>query len=842
MAGPTPLEYVIRVKDDGTATIEKFNRTISQGLNQIPPQANNAANSVNNLNNSLTRAANTAANASSSSQRLKQSWLALSAQSYVLNNTLGFVKRTIEGSITGFNKYEDSVSRLRALTLTSTGEMSKGFEGLKNQALDMSNKFRNSALEINQAMSFMKQFGLTEGQINKGIKGTIDLATNELLTVQQAARVALQVQTSLGKGSEDLSKALDILTVASAESGASLTDLGESWKYVGINPKLQGVSLQETAAALMVFADAGIRGSMAGTTLRAALTRLDNPVAGARKALQELGLMTESGERKFENFIDVLRRLDGVANKSAFINKIFGLRATTGLTGLAEDMKAFDKAVQSLQDSEGRNARVAAEMNKGLAASTDRLVNSMTNLTNAIIERFFPGLKNLADDLATSIQYFTPDNSKAQIGPKSVSGMPSDMLFGPGWANGNEELKQFQREFLAAKNREMSVVERGDFEEWSRGVTLPGIRGIKDWNWQPTPGTQFTEDVVRKGLSGAESAWNAFDVRSLDPRRYLDILPGETAAQKAARRVMGSGFSGELPGFVTRGQKELAVKKKDPVPYGDDFFPISASNEKKMVEQHEAFMKMKDELSQYDAQLRAEMWFPESELEILTERMQGVNDIFLNAANVNERVFFESRARSQSNILSLVKFHSDAAKRQVDVERSKKALMLGIASEGTAALVDIFVKGEVGRFKAAKHVGRAMALIDTYQAANQVLADKSLPTVAKFGAVAAIVAAGIANVAKIGRTEIGSGGGEGEGVGAGISDFGGFDSPSFSSSPSSSDVVLSGSGRTIVANINVDGFVGSEATLASKIAEVLQEAVGDDINAGVTVSRGRGRR
>lgn len=832
MAGETPLSYVIRVKDDGSAVIERFNQNINNGLNRVPPAANQAGQSIQNVGNQARQAGQNIQNMGNQAQGAAQKMsgfqkMALGAFS------IGAITAFSKASVENFNRYEDSVARLRALSLSTTGAVGKGFEGLKAQAVDMSKVMRYSATEVTQAMSAMKTFGLNESQIERGVKGVIDLATNELLSVKDAARVALSVQATLGKGSEDLTHALDTLAVTSVRTATNLTELGEAYKYIGVSPKLAGVSLEEVAATLGALANNGIRASMAGTTMRAMFNRILRPTADVARALRELNLLTEDGTKKYENYLDVIRAISQVEEKAAFAKRIFGERAMTGVTALAEDPEQIPQIIAQLSGSLGHNARMAEELNKGLAGSTERMKQGIENLVNVIVENLSPEIKGLTDAIATASNYW----ADMFRGDRSWSPEMEAERFRRFGKKTDPETYAFEQEQVRVSwgmdksAGEASLRQRGSpgsAPAWDPSGKLIDSRArwaqtLQTLNWKPKFDDGVSQVAEWKNYQDQLRQIDAF----LDEDEYFD-----SHGIQGVMRAAGKNWKDVVP------KPAKPPKKAKPIEYNRngpawmeealaEGFKYRADQEASMREGQTALEGMK-----------AETWIPESEIELLSERMDAVNGIFQAAANQNELVLFQYGERSRTHLLRLVQYHNEASKKQVGVEKAKRDLMYGIAMEGASALVTLFVNGETERFKWAKKIATAEAVVNTFRAAQQIWADPSLLYAEKVLAVGATVLAGAANVAKINATNIGSGA---SGLTADSPDFGGGGgldfAPSFAGGPAADDIVSNSGSRSLMVNINVDGFVGSEATLASKVAEMIKEAAGDDLDFGLSINR-----
>lgn len=832
MADNDQLGFIIRVQDDGTAKVENFYGNLQKGLAQIPSMTAPAKTAMKQLGDEADNTAAKLPKTGKAAQDTGKKVAEMTISVWGAISAFRMVKGVVQDNLREYAKYEDSMNRLKANTLTATGAMSSSFRQMTDAAFEMSTKTRYSATQIQEAMAFMAQAGVKDIDIIKNIAPVADLATNELLNLEDAARIALQVMTSVGDDIP-MNRVLDTLVTASVSSAASLVDLGESWKMFGDLTKQSGMTLEETAAVLGVLADGGIKATMAGTTLRSAILRLTDPVGRAKESLQQLGLMTEDGTKKYTNFLDVLGKLQNVQDAEVHIKRIFGTTATAGLNSMLSRMEKLVEMFEKVKEAAGNNSDMAKIKTEGLAGSMDILGNSLSNVKVAIegiMAPFLnPGFLKIAELMnAWARMMRGAANSPVVSKSASFAGNAVSELFsfgegfgelvnqGPLWGgSGSGEIDSTLTDII--RERRQKYGQGGMLNPLNLKRGVPGL------------GTAFSyKDLVEGGLP------------NFDRTNYVESLPvnaeSESAVVSAFNSVYGNTRSGHLESFMDFKGKDKVSKASA----SNSSLSEARENEANIAKALVEMKQENDEIMEAMASIKGSD-FESTVIEDLQGNMDHINEIFYDAANTREKILFDSNTRSAQHILSLTKNYQDAAKKQVGVEQAKKSAMIGIAGETASALFNTFVHGEEGRFKVAKNIAIAESLVNTYQAATAAL--KLGPGIG-YIAAAAITVAGLARVNQIRQTEIGSGDAAASMPGGGFDvpeappSSRSFESSEGSGSPGSNDVIVGRGGRNVIFNITVDGFVGSESELASKLAEVIREGSNDNLDFGLTVSRG----
>lgn len=251
--------------------------------------------------------------------------------------------------------FDDAMSQVQG----ALGGASSDMDGLRNLALQLGADTVFSATESAQAMVELAKGGLTEAQIKGGaLAASMDLAAAGQLNLADAAATTVQMMGSFGLGAGDATRIANALAGAANASSADVSDLTQAMSQCSAQASLAGWSLEDTAAALALFADHGVKGSDAGTSLKTMLQRLAAPTDQAAEAIAAYGLNIRDSNGKMKDISGIADELTGKlgglsdAERDAALQTIFGSDASraaailmqSGSEGLAKYIAATNDA------------------------------------------------------------------------------------------------------------------------------------------------------------------------------------------------------------------------------------------------------------------------------------------------------------------------------------------------------------------------------------------------------------------------------------------------------------------------------------------------------------------
>lgn len=289
--------------------------------------------------------------------------------------------------------FEQQMAKVSGIAQAYGGDL----DSLKEKALELSEKTQFSATEIAQAYEYMGMAGWNTNQILAGTPGILDLATASGEDLSRVSDIVTDGLTAFGLKAEDTTRFVNVLAEAARSSNTNVDLMGESFKYVGPVAGAMGYEIEDVALALGLMANSGIKGSMAGTSLRNMLQRMAKPTKESAMAMDRLGLSLTDDNGKMLSFGEILDQLRGSMGEINMPLEEYN-RQLDELDAALEDgsikQKEYDKELEELNlqafGAEGaEKARAAAMLGgtramAGLMAISEATTEDYNNLKDSI--------------------------------------------------------------------------------------------------------------------------------------------------------------------------------------------------------------------------------------------------------------------------------------------------------------------------------------------------------------------------------------------------------------------------------------------------------------------------
>ena len=353
-------------------------------------------------------------------------------------------------------------------------------EDLRQKAKQMGIDSAFSAKQAGEAMEFMARAGARNHEIIAGLDGVMNAAAADGLDLAAASNVIATVTKSMGKEWSDATAIADALAMTSMRTNTNMLLLGESFTYGAATARTLGMSVEQTSAIFGAMADAGIKGSMAGTSFANMMNKLSKPSKKAAELLERWGIqLTQGGKLKdFPKIVSQLgAKIKGIRDplqRAGILSEMFGMRGQKAFAALmAKGPVALTKLMDEVQYSFGAAAEAAE---RRLNTLTGQFTLFKSSVQGAFIEMFEPmqtplketmkGIIGNINAVLRSVQYF----KAAEKGGKAIESMFGDMrkeLFKyhqaqAGWTN--EDLRRDRKKVESLKAR---VAEEMAFNKFS---------------------------------------------------------------------------------------------------------------------------------------------------------------------------------------------------------------------------------------------------------------------------------------------------------------------------------------------------------------------------------------
>lgn len=297
------------------------------------------------------------------------------------------------------NDFEAQMSRVQAIAGATKDEL----KTLTDQAVDLGAKTSFSASEVATGMENLASAGFSTNEIIQAMPGLLDLAASSGAELAISSEIAASAIRGFGLEANKSGHVADVFAEASARTNAQVEDMGEAMKYVAPVAKTVGLSIEETAAAIGIMSDAGVKGGQAGTTLRGGLTRIVKPTKQVKEAMEELGVEFYNSDGKMKSLTQIIQTLQehtkGLTDetKNQALAQIFGTEALSGMLALINrGSTELDTMTKSFEKCDGSAKEMADTMLDNSKGAIESLTGSLESAGIAIQQALAPEIKDLS--------------------------------------------------------------------------------------------------------------------------------------------------------------------------------------------------------------------------------------------------------------------------------------------------------------------------------------------------------------------------------------------------------------------------------------------------------------
>ncbi|MBV4447742.1 phage tail tape measure protein [Clostridium tyrobutyricum] len=312
------------------------------------------------------------------------------------------------------NDFETSMSQAAGALNKPVSQMGS----LRDLALKTGQDTQFSATEAGNAITELAKGGLTEAQIKGGsLKATMDLAASSSMDLGTAANTVVQAMGAFGLSASQSSQAVNALAGAAAASSTDVEPLSQGLAQCAAQAHMAGWSIQDTTAVLGEFADAGVVGSDAGTSLKTMLQRLGAPTSTASKEMDSLGINVWDSSGHMKNASGIAQELQSKmaglsdSQKQAAMSTIFGSDATRAASILmnngASGLQKYTKATNDQSSASRLAASQMGETSKAIEQMLGALETAGIKLQQALVPTI-TAIANKIGDLATAFSNLSP--------------------------------------------------------------------------------------------------------------------------------------------------------------------------------------------------------------------------------------------------------------------------------------------------------------------------------------------------------------------------------------------------------------------------------------------------
>lgn len=323
-------------------------------------------------------------------------------------------------AVTASSNFESAMSKVSAISGAAGSDLDK----LNKKAQEMGAKTKFSATESAEAFTYMAMAGWKTEDMLSGINGIMSLAAADGLDLATTSDIVTDALTAFGLSASDSGHFADVLAKASSNANTNVSMLGESFKYAAPVAGALGYSAEDTAIALGLMANAGIKGSQGGTALRGSLTRLIKPTDDAAALMEQYGLSMTNADGSMKSLGEVMNmlrdKLGGLteAEQAQATAQIFGQEAMSGMLAIINASDSdYAKLTDAIYNADGAAQQMADTMLDNLSGQLTLLKSALEGLAIQFSEILMPYIEQFVgwlQSIVQKLQELTPEQ-KEQI-------------------------------------------------------------------------------------------------------------------------------------------------------------------------------------------------------------------------------------------------------------------------------------------------------------------------------------------------------------------------------------------------------------------------------------------
>ena len=328
--------------------------------------------------------------------------------------------------------FEAGMNKVSAIS----GATGKDLEKLENLAKEMGRTTKFTSLESAEALSYMGMAGWKTQDMLNGLPGILSLASAGGTDLALTSDIVTDGLTAMGLTAKDTDKFVDIMASTVSNANTSIELMGETLAYVGPVAGSLGIEMDDLSVAIGLMGNAGLKGSQAGTSLRAGLTNLVKPTKEMKNAMEKYGVeLVKNADGSvdlmgtMQNLRNVLGELDQTTQAQALAT-IFGKEAMSGWASIVNASESdFNKLTEAIANSEGSAKSMADTMMGGAKGALTEMKSALEGVAITIGERLTPFIEKLADGVSKLCTWFQSLSPATQTFLMVVAGLIA--LLGP---------------------------------------------------------------------------------------------------------------------------------------------------------------------------------------------------------------------------------------------------------------------------------------------------------------------------------------------------------------------------------------------------------------------------
>lgn len=305
--------------------------------------------------------------------------------------------------------FDSSMSKVSAIS----GATGKDFDALRDKAREMGAETKFSASEAADAFTYMAMAGWKTEEMMQGIDGIMSLSAADGLDLATTSDIVTDSLSAFGLTAKDSAHFADVLAAASTNANTNVSMMGETFKYAAPVAGALGFSVEDVATAVGLMANAGIKGSQAGTALRGWLTRMAKPTKESATAMDFLDIEIQNADGSMKDLAEIIRYTKSqfdTLNEAEKAQYAAMLAGQNGMSGLLAIMNASDddiaKLSKAIKSANGTAKDMAETMQNNLNGQLTILKSQLSEAAISIGDALIPKIREATSVVQSATDWF----------------------------------------------------------------------------------------------------------------------------------------------------------------------------------------------------------------------------------------------------------------------------------------------------------------------------------------------------------------------------------------------------------------------------------------------------
>lgn len=305
--------------------------------------------------------------------------------------------------------FDTAMSKVAAVSGATGDEL----QDLRDKAREMGAKTKFSASEAAEAMNYMAMAGWKTGDMLDGIEGIMNLAAASGEDLATTSDIVTDALTAFGLTAADSGHFADVLAAASSNANTNVPMMGETFKYCAPVAGALGFSCEDTAEAIGLMANSGIKGSQAGTALRSMMNELAGEVKFCGESFGEIEIATTNADGSMRDLNDILADCRvafsqmSESEQASAAQALVGKNAMSGflavMNAAPSDIEKLNSAISTCSDEvdgyNGVTEKMAAVMQDNLGGQLTILKSQLEELAISFGEILMPAIRAIVSKI-----------------------------------------------------------------------------------------------------------------------------------------------------------------------------------------------------------------------------------------------------------------------------------------------------------------------------------------------------------------------------------------------------------------------------------------------------------